>query len=190
VSTAPDGRRHSWRSLLNDLSVPEREELLARCSAPRVEDLIGWEYAGWNTNPLTPALGIRRFVKGFYEGPERVQRGPRSRIHGYNIACERIGDEDSPVCKPSNEAPKRYGFYRVHVPLDKDKDSLYPASLLLDYDLGGNGPLGPPLKDYIVQVHPDEPDLLFGKAYGAVGPLRVRVGYFVLERWRRHGFQG
>jgi hypothetical protein len=62
--------------------------------------------------------------------------------------------------------------------------------LLLDYGLGGNGLFGPPLRDYIVQVYPDDPDLLLGKAYLAFGSLRIPVSFFVLQRLRTHAFQG
>jgi hypothetical protein len=62
--------------------------------------------------------------------------------------------------------------------------------LLLDYGLGGNGPFGPPLRDYIVQVYPDNADLLLGKAYLALGPLRIPAGFFILERLKKHEHRG
>ena len=35
-----------------------------------------------------------------------------------------------------------------------------------------------------------DPDLLLGKAYGAIGPIRIPLNYFVLSRWRKHEFRG
>ena len=63
----------------------------------------------------------------------------------------------------------------------------YLHALLLDYGKGGNKPWDPmaAIRDYIVQVDPESPDLLLGKAYIALGPLRVHTNYFILERHRR-----
>jgi hypothetical protein len=35
-----------------------------------------------------------------------------------------------------------------------------------------------------VQVDKRNPDLFLGKAYGAIGPLRIPTNFFVLERFR------
>ena len=40
------------------------------------------------------------------------------------------------------------------------------------------------LRDYLVQVDPANPDLFLGKAYYALGPLRVHSNFFILERLR------
>ena len=77
----------------------------------------------------------------------------------------------------------------MHEPVEGARDSYYPNSLLLDYSKGGNGLFGPPLRDYIVQVYPDDPDLLLGKAYIALG-LRIPTNYFVLKRLHEHDFRG
>jgi hypothetical protein len=59
--------------------------------------------------------------------------------------------------------------------------------VLLDYGRGGNKPLDPTagLRDYLVRVDPGNDDLFLGKAYYAVGPLRVPSNFFLLERHRR-----
>jgi len=59
--------------------------------------------------------------------------------------------------------------------------------VLLDYGRGGNKPWDPTrgLRDYVVQVDPSNPDLFLGKAYYALGPLRVHSNFFILERLRR-----
>ena len=57
--------------------------------------------------------------------------------------------------------------------------------MLLDYRLGnpkaglfdGGG-----LKDFVVQVDVNNPDLLLGKAYTSIGPVTTAVGFFVVER--------
>ena len=78
----------------------------------------------------------------------------------------------------------------MHAPVEGARDARYPNALLLDYSLGANGLFGPPLRDYIVQVYPDNPDLLLGKAYLALFGLRIPTNYFVLERLHQHDFTG
>jgi hypothetical protein len=53
----------------------------------------------------------------------------------------------------------------------------------LNYGKGGNKPYDPTagLRDYVVQL---DDDLYLGKAYYALGPLRVPSNFFILERHR------
>lgn len=187
---APSGARWTWLSMMQSASSGDLERALLAGTPPRLEDLAGWEWSGGNCVKLYSLIGIRRFVKGFYEGPDRAPAGPTPCIHGYNIPCPRMPDEGPPRCKPSDEQPHRHGFYRTHAVVRGARDSRYDNALLLDYGLGGNGLFGPPLRDYLVQVYPDDPDLLLGKAYAAIGPLRIPLSFFVLSRWRKHDFRG
>ena len=182
-------KRYSWIEILREIGQGERETLMMRGTAPRFEDLVGWEFAGANALGLTKLIGIRKFTKGFYEGPPRSD-GPSPFVQGYNIVVRQNGDEAPHEYVPSDAAPKRHGFYRVHAVDPQARDSRYPGALLLDYGLGGNGLFGPPLRDYIVQIYPDDPDLLLGKAYLALGPLRIPVSFFVLKRLKKHDFKG
>ncbi len=187
---APSGQRWTWLSMMQGASRAQLELAFLAGTPPRMSDLAGWELSGGNLVKIYSLVGIRRFVKGFYEGPARAPEGPTPCIHGYNIASPRGPDDGPTRCKPSDEQPHRYGFYRAHAVVPGARDSRYPNALLLDYGLGGNGLFGPPLRDYLVQIYPDNPDLLLGKAYGAVGPIRVPLNFFVLERWRKHSFAG
>lgn len=187
---APSGERWTWLSFMQGASTAQLEQAFRAGIAPRFEDMVGWEFGGGNCVRAYSLLGIRKFVKGFYEGPARSPVGPTPFVQGYNIAA-RGGADDAPhECKPSNDAPGRYGFYRVHAVDPQARDSWYANAVLLDYGLGGNGLFGPPLRDYLVQVYPDDPELLLGKAYGAIGPLRIPLNFFVLKRWRKHDFKG
>lgn len=184
-----NGLRYSWIDLVRVASNGVRETIMRTASAPSFDSIAGWEWRGANGSIFTRVLGIRKFVKGFYVGPDRAQ-GPAPAIHGYNVVVQQNGDEAPHLYWPNDATPKRHGYYRVHEPVEGAKDSAYPNALLLDYGLGGNGPFGPPLRDYIVQVYPDNPDLLLGKAYLALGPLRIPAGFFMLERLRRHDHRG
>lgn len=181
--------RHGWLDLVRKVTNATREALMLGGTAPRFEDLCGWEFAGANSLILTRLIGIRKFVKGFFSGAPRAS-GPEPFIQGYNVDVRQNADDAEHLYYPSDEKPKRHGFYRVHATVRGAKDAKYPNALLLDYGLGGNGIFGPPLRDYIVQVYPDDPDLLLGKAYVALGPLRIPVSFFVLRRLKKHTFTG
>ncbi|MDY0063070.1 MAG: hypothetical protein RBU45_24905 [Myxococcota bacterium] len=158
------------------------EEVLRRGTTPALDDLAGWEYRGYNTPDVTRLLGIRKFKKGFYRSPE----GPPAQIAGYNVKIRQNGSlllpwEDLLV----RDAPVRFGWYDVYPVRLGEEDNRYPDALLLNY---GSSPKNPPLdpsrllRDYLVQVYPDDPELLLGKAMAALGVFRVCVGYFVLGR--------
>lgn len=183
-----NGDRFDWLTLLTEASNGQREAIMRTGTAPRFDDLVGWEFGGGNTPRIYRLIGIRKFVKGFYEGPPR-DGGPEPFIQGYNIPAIGNADSDEHVMEMKGGAPKRFGFYRVHEPVEGARDAFYPNSLLLDYSRGGNGLFGPPLRDYLVQVYPDDPDLLLGKAYLALG-LRIPTNYFVLKRLHQHDFHG
>ncbi len=183
-----NGERYDWAALLRAGS-GVCEMLLGQGTAPAFDALVGWDFGGANTWSVTKLVGIRKFMKGFYEGPPRGE-GPAPFIQGYNVKVRQNGDLEPHVVKPSEEKPARFGFYRVHRVVPGARDSRYPNALLLDYLRGGNGFFGPPICDYLVQVYPDDPDLLLGKAYLAVGFLRIPMGFFVLKRLREHAFAG
>jgi hypothetical protein len=184
------GERYTWLEILRDAGNGRREAMMQCGVAPRFEDLVGWEWGGGNSVFGARLVGVRKFVKGFYEGPPRATRGPEPFVQGYNIDTKGNADDAAHVFRGNPDKPKRYGFYRVHRVVERAKDSRYPNALLLDYSLGGNGLFGPPLRDYLVQVYPDDPDLLLGKAYAAVMGLRIPLSFFVLKRLHRHEFTG
>lgn len=149
------------------------EAILQAGKSPSFEEMEDWEFKGFNTPWWAKVVGIQRFKKGFFK------RG--TLYFGYNIPVAQGAPAGVWKCKPSDESPKRFGFYEV-IPAD----SRYPHALLLDYGKGGNG-LRPEglLRDYLVQVSPDDPTLLLGKAYLQLGPWRVPTNFFILQRDRK-----
>ena len=194
LAANPPHARRDIQALLRKRG-SELEKLMREGKAPSYDDLVGWEFAGTNLGAVTDLLGIRKFKKGFYRGdprvPHRASHGPREFIQGYNVVVKQNGIANPHVAHPDERAPKRHGFYRVH-PVDASaKESKYPNALILHYGLGRNG--GNPaalLRDYLVQPFGDDPDLLLGKAYLAIGGLRIPAGYFVLVRHNQHQFTG
>jgi hypothetical protein len=186
----PDGRRWDAEALVLEASSRDRVRVMEHGTAPALESLVGWEFAGTNSGPLAGLLGIRKFKKGFYEGPARAASGPEPFVQGYNVQVRQNRVGEPHIAKPNEETPKRFGFYRVHRVVEGSRDARYPNALLLDYGLGGN-PFWEPaqlLRDYLVQVYPDDPDFLLGHAYGALGPLRIRLNFFALVRMNQHSF--
>jgi hypothetical protein len=153
----------------------ELEEALLRGRMPELAQLAGWEFRGMNTPPWARAARIRKFIKGF----ERRERG---QVFGYNRPARQNRDDE-----PWLAEGRPFGWYRV-TPVDAtDRDNAYLHAALLDYGRGGNRPWDPSrgLRDYLVQVDGADADLYLGKAYYALGPARVAVSFFVLERLRR-----
>jgi hypothetical protein len=163
----------------------ELENIFVRGQTPDLDALVGWEFRGINHLPLNDYLpiaqiaGIKKFVKGFY-------RGQDGRVMGYNIPVARNVFDGRWHCKPSDTEPRRFGFYQVAAVDPTARDNTYLHAVLLDYSKGGNRRLDATngLRDYVVQVEPDNPDLFLGKAYYAVGPLRIATNFFILERHR------
>ena len=163
----------------------ELELAIVRGATPEIDALIGWEFRGINATPpgalpIARLAGIQKFVKGVFAADD-------GRTLGYNCPVVQNALDGRWQTRPSDTEPKRFGFYSV-APVDAtSRDNLYLHALLLDYGKGGNPlwDMSRGLRDYLVQVDADDPDLFLGKAYAAVGPGRVPVGYFILERWRR-----
>lgn len=187
----PDGTRYSQLEIVQKLDSAARNEIMRSGAPPLLDDLVGWEFAGINCGATPDLLGIRKFKKGFYRGPARVSEGPEPFVQGYNIDVVQDGVDKPHRAKPSEEKPRRYGFYRVHKVVPGSKDSVYPNSLLLDYGLGRNGfSITAILRDYLVQVYPDDPTLLLGHAFLALMGMRFNASHFVLQRLNRHDYAG
>ncbi|MBL4846012.1 MAG: hypothetical protein JKY65_10840 [Planctomycetes bacterium] len=156
-------------------SPEEVEEALLTSPPPALEELLGWEFYGYNLPDFTSLIGIRKFVKGFLPGVGEEL------LRGYNVRVRPRGGPLDPwdVVRGRSGEPVRHGFFDVGVPLPPD--IRYPQSFLLDYDCGRNPAWDPSvrLRDYLVAVGPDT---LLGKAYLAFGRRRVPVSTFVLQR--------
>jgi len=151
----------------------ELEQVMLRGLTPDLAQLAGWEFRGMNTPVWARAAGIRKFVKGFERRADQV--------FGYNRPVRQNRDGEPWLIKG-----EPFGWYRVS-PVDaSDRDNEYLHAALLDYGRGGNKLWDPSrgLRDYLVQVEAGDPDLYLGKAYYALGPARLGVSFFVIERLR------
>jgi len=172
-----------WRYDFEALCLlPDRqlEELMRSGTAPTFESLAGWEFDGYNTGKI--AFAIRKFRKGYYSDPDL----PAGEIGGYNVNISQSGgmrSEWEAVIKGGK--PQRHSYFRVYPVREHEQDNLYPNGLLLNYHSPRTPWWNPAsrLRDYLVQIYPDNPDLLLGKAYAALpGGKRIFVSFFVLQR--------
>lgn len=191
AAAQPSQQRYSPVELAFEVSHDTRQRLMLAGKAPALSELVGWEFAGLNAAKAAHWFGFGKFKKGFYEGPPRVASGPEPYIQGYNVVVHQDGVDKPHRARPSEDHPKRHGFFRVHAVVPGARDSRHPKALLLDYGLGKNG-ISPSalLRDYLVQVYDDDPTLLLGYADLALGPVRIPAGFFVLKRQNRHQFGG
>jgi len=150
------------------------EESFLRGSMPDLDALVGWEFRGMNVGRLPQVARIRKFVKGF-------ERRDQDKVFGYNRPVKQ-----NRASAPWHAGDRRFGWYRV-TPVDPTaRDNTYLHAALLDYGRGEN-PLWDPsrgLRDYLVQVEAGDRDLYLGKAFYALGPARLPLSFFVLERLR------
>jgi hypothetical protein len=165
---------------LEQTSLWDLEKIFVRGVTPNLDELVGWEFRGINHLPLNKLpianlLGIKKFLKGFF----RTEDG---RVMGYNSPVK-----NNALDGRWHVAEKKFGYYEV-LPVDPTaRDNKYLHAVLLDYGKGKNPPLEPSqvLRDYLVQVDPNNPNLYLGKADAAIGPLRIpTTNFFILERFR------
>lgn len=175
---------------LEDLGRLSDRELLRVFEAgtvPVPEKLAGFEFRGYNPPLFAKIAGIQKFKKGFF-----WKDGDTSALWGYNIPVMQDGIHAPWSNKHGDTSPRRFGFYRVLPVTPGSKDDKHTNSLLLDYGQGNNPIYDGTgfIRDYLVQVDPDNDDLYLGKAYLAVGPLRVPTNFFVLDRLRPSDYTG
>ena len=113
---------------LTRLSNARLEEIFAAARGPKAASLAGSEWIGWNTTPLAPLLGIRKFIKGFFDSGAGLE--------GYNIPARQNRLGEPWLHRPDAVEPKRFGFYRV----DAAAGEPHPGTLLLDYGASPRNP--------------------------------------------------
>ncbi len=162
---------------LEAMNNTQLEKVFLQGSMPNLAALVGWEFRGMNVPGWARLAGIKKFVKGFFDAGGGI-------VMGYNCPVAQNGLTESWNFLPSAFAPKRFGFYQV-APVDAaSKENKYLHAVLLNYGRGGNSKFDPSagLRDYLIQVDADNPDLYLGKAFYAVGPARIATNFFILER--------
>jgi hypothetical protein len=169
--------------------LPRREHaaIFAAGSPPKLDELTGWDFRGWNCSLVPKLGGFQKFVKGFYRSPEH----PRDECAGFNTPVIQNGIDGEWLGLPADDAPRRFGFYRVRRADATETCGAPIGALLLNYGVHPANPkleVSRLLRDVLVKVE-GSPDLLLGKAHLDFGRW-LFAGYFLLERRRRHDFRG
>lgn len=178
----PNGERYDYNALClatND----QLEEVFRLGMPPEMASLAGWEFKGYNMFEPTELVGLRKFKKGFYL--EDPSRNPALGISGYNVQIHANTLGEPWIDKTKKGEPIRHGWYDVYPVSLSETDNKYPNALLVNYGLSPKNYIVDPsrlLRDYLVQVYTDNTDLLLGKAYGSLGPMRLSLNFFALER--------
>jgi hypothetical protein len=141
---------------------------MRRGEAPDPGLLAGAEFRGANTAAWTVRLRMQQFVKGFERRPDGTLRGFNRRVA-----------QDWRWASPG----ERFAFFALRSVDLTSRERRYPNALLLDYGAAGNPWFDPsrPIRDYLVRVDPGSDQLLLGRAFLALGPLRPSPTFFVLE---------
>lgn len=171
---------------LTGLSDRELTRIFDAGTVPSADKLVGWEFRGCQIPVYAKRAGIRKFKQGFFRKPGERQ------LLGYSIPVIQDGVYAPWTNKHGDTAPKRFGFGPVLPVVPGEKDAKHTNAALLDCSKGGN-PIWDGtgfVRDYLVQVDPDNDSLYLGKAYLAVGPLRVPLNFFILDRLRTSDFAG
>ena len=157
----------------------ELEHLLLVGDTPNMDALDGGVYRGFNHSPVTATLRIRKFLKEFFRSNNGDLEGRNARVRQNRL-------EDPWIGLPSDAAPKRYGYFSVRPVAPEERDNAYLHAVLFDYGTGRSPSYAPwrLLRDYVVRVNRGSDELLLGKAYAVIGPGRLPLGFFVLERRR------
>lgn len=155
---------------------------------PTFDELLGWEFRGFNPPIFARILGFQKFKKGMFLDKGQTKDG--NAISGYNVFVRQNFLEDPHLATPSEDNPKRHGYYIVSTVDPGATDNKYPQALLLNYGIGKNASYNPErvIRDYLVKVTPDNPDLFLGKAFIALGPARIFSNFFILERYNESNF--
>lgn len=168
----------SYDALL-DLDPFELEHLLASGHAVAPERLAGFRYRGIGlAMPRLVARVAQKFVKVFHQEPGA------DTVRGWNVRIRQDG-LDAPWT-PATIAGKRitYGHFEVVAAGTHPRCDHYRDAMVLDYGRLERR-LSPfaTVRDYVAALAPDDPSLLIGRMYLALGPWRIATpSYFLLVR--------
>jgi choline dehydrogenase-like flavoprotein len=160
------------------------DRIMMEGTAPLIEDVLGYEFRGWNLQEATKLLGTRKFKKGFFGDPGKGY------AWGYNVPVKQNAKDEPWISEPSDDDPKRYFFFKVF-PASAADDPKYPNSLVVDYRKWDEYFFLNPVRftvDYLVYPNPSNHDLILGISYLEAGPVRPFLGYFILERYNQSGY--
>ncbi|MCO4745547.1 MAG: hypothetical protein KC912_12215 [Proteobacteria bacterium] len=167
-------------STLIALPLSDLDQVMSHGATPTADQLAGSEFRGFNPPLFAKVLGFQKFMKGFWVDEE-------GKLAGYNLFVKSArGGPDAPWEPKKAGTAGRHGFYDVEPIASEGRYTDYPNAVLLNYGSGRNSMANPEarIRDFLVQVDPDNPDLFLGKAYLDLALARAFSNFFILERLR------
>ncbi len=175
---------HTFESLAK-MNREQLDQVLLEGLEPTLNDeIVGWEFQGWNVNPTAAVIGSRKFKKGFFGNPDIYGDPAKEYAWGYNMTMKQNGFDEPWIPTPSPESPRRHLFWGVHAGRKAVKP-LHPNTLVIDYRLWPEHFVLNPLRytvDYLVYPNPNDHTLILGNSYIVIGPIKLFLGYFLLRR--------
>ncbi|TNE86003.1 MAG: hypothetical protein EP330_24005 [Deltaproteobacteria bacterium] len=160
--------------------IPELDRVMQHGATPTATQLAGFEFRGYNPPTFARVLGFQKFMKGFFVDED-------GKLAGYNVVVKNVRGGPHAPWEPSRPGTAgRHGYYDVQPVSPGDRYDAFENAVLLNYGSGRNFVLNPEgrIRDYLVQVDPENPDLFLGKAYIELGLFRVFSNFFILDRER------
>lgn len=158
----------------------ELQALFVASPAPPFDDLVGFQWRGYNTDPNLRFLGLRKFIKAFF----RAEHGDE----GCNVRVEQNDLAGSWLPRMRGGKVDAFAFYLVAPQDERRRFAPNPRALVIDYGASPRNPwyhVERTIRDYLVRPLPQEPDVLLGRAWVGVGRAGVTASFFVLDRLGR-----
>jgi len=175
---------HTFEALAQ-MSMEELEQLMVEGMAPQIDDVLGYEFRGYNVRWAAKLIGNSKFKKGFF--------GTQSDKYawGYNVLIEQNALDEPWIARPSDARPKRHFFFKIY-PGSASSTVRYTNSLVVDYGQWGEyfflNPVGY-MKDYLVFPYPDNRDLMVANSYIESPIGSVFLSHFILERSNKSSYE-
>jgi hypothetical protein len=172
-------RRHTFDSLC--IAPPEiLTGTMGATVTPDPESLAGWEFRGFTPGDSPAALLLRKHRMGFYRLKNR--RGSTG-LGGYVIPCHDGPPSGRWIDRLDGPGGWKLGWFTV----EPGTGGRFPRALTLDFSRGGRAPRFHPqnlVRQYLAQIHPDDPDLLVCALEVRAGRQVRHLGVSVLARDR------
>ncbi len=166
--------------LFDRLALSDERDLatvFASAPPPRFDAIAGWTWRGYNIDPITRFLGIRKFMKAFFT-TEHGAEGCNLRVFQSALAAPWVP-------RTRHGKPDAFAFYLVSDQDEPRRLEANPRALVIDYAASPRNPVyhvERVIRDYLVQPEAGDPDVLLGRAYLGIGRMRLASSFFVIAR--------
>jgi len=172
---------------LTEFSNKRLGELMRAGSTPKIEEMVDYEFRGYNMPRVTKLTGTRKYKKGFYAQP-----GAKDYAWGYNMPVVQNRKTEPWLTTPNEENPRRYYFFKLLPAGTPGYDKRFAHALIIDYSKWDEYFFLHPARftlDYLVYPDPENHDLVVGRSDFSNGPIRFFLGYLILERHNKNNYQ-